>query len=164
MIDRKRTDELTVITKTYDLILWSSNHTGKFPRNHRFVLGERIERNLYDLLETLIQAKYTKQRQPLLEKANLMLEILRFQMRLAKDLQCLKVESYGFARTTLIHSISSLNGPAFLSPRRKPRPLTSCGATGPASLTTRPNEVATNLSSGNFTSIHSSFLVCTVAL
>jgi hypothetical protein len=43
-------------------------------RNHRFVLGERIERNLHDLLE-----------------------ILRLQMRLAKDLQCLKVESYGFA-------------------------------------------------------------------
>src|ERR1035441_9902017 len=97
MAYRKDYEELTVITKTYDLILWSCNHTGKFPRNHRFVLGERIERNLYDLLETLIQAKYTKQRQPLLEKANLMLEILRFQMRLAKDLQCLKVESYGFA-------------------------------------------------------------------
>jgi hypothetical protein len=44
------------------VILWSCNHTGKFPRNHPFVLGERIERNLYDLLETLIQAKYTKQR------------------------------------------------------------------------------------------------------
>lgn len=97
LADRKRTDELTVITKTYDLILWACNHTGIFPRNHRFVLGERIERNLYDLLKTLIQAKYTKQRQPLLEKANLMLEILRFQMRLAKDLQCLKVERYGFA-------------------------------------------------------------------
>lgn len=52
-------DELVVITKTYDLILWSCNHTSRFPRNHRFVLGERIERNLYDLLETLIQAKYT---------------------------------------------------------------------------------------------------------
>jgi 23S rRNA-intervening sequence protein len=97
MADLKRHDELTVITKTDDLILWSCHHTGKFPRNHRFVLGERIERNLYDLLETLIQAKYSRQRQPLLEKANLMLEILRFQMRLAKDLQCLKVESYGFA-------------------------------------------------------------------
>jgi hypothetical protein len=60
-------------------------------------LGERIERNLYDLLETLIRAKYTRQRQPLLEQANLTLEFLRFQMRLAKDLQCLKVESYGFA-------------------------------------------------------------------
>ena len=32
-----------------------------------------------------------------LEDANLTLEILRFQMRLAKDLQCLKVESYAFA-------------------------------------------------------------------
>ena len=50
-----------VITKTYDLILWSCNHTSRFPRNHRFVLGERIERNLYDLLEILIQAKYSKQ-------------------------------------------------------------------------------------------------------
>jgi hypothetical protein len=93
----KDVQELTVITRTYDLILWSCNHTSKFPRNHRFVLGERIERNLYTLLETLIRAKYTKQRQRLLEDANLTLEILRFQMRLAKDLQCLKVNSYGFA-------------------------------------------------------------------
>lgn len=89
--------ELIVITKTYDLILWSCNHTSKFPRNHRFVLGERIERNLYGLLETLIQAKYTRHRQRLLEQANLALEVLRFQIRLAKDLQCLKVSSYGFA-------------------------------------------------------------------
>jgi hypothetical protein len=67
----KQTEELMVITKTYDLILWSCNHTGRFPRNHRFVLGERIERNLYDLLETLIQAKYRRNRQSLLNDANL---------------------------------------------------------------------------------------------
>jgi hypothetical protein len=35
--------ELTVITKTYDLILWSCNHTSRFPRNHRFVLGEESD-------------------------------------------------------------------------------------------------------------------------
>jgi hypothetical protein len=93
----KKEQELAVITKTYDLILWSCSHTSKFPRNHRFVLGERIERNLYNLLETLIRAKYTKNRQRLLEEANLSLEILRFQMRLAKDVQCLKLNSYGFA-------------------------------------------------------------------
>ncbi len=73
--------ELTVITKAYDLILWSCNHTSKFPRNHRFVLGERIERNRYDVLELLIRAKYTKHRQELLEQANLVLEILRFPSR-----------------------------------------------------------------------------------
>ena len=42
-------EELSVITKTYDLtydlILWSCNHTSRFPRNHRFVLGEQVERN-----------------------------------------------------------------------------------------------------------------------
>jgi hypothetical protein len=85
--------ELVVITKTYDLILWFCHHTGKFPRHLRFVLGERRERTLYDLLETLRRAKYSKPGQELLEKANQKLEIRRFPMRLAKDLQCLKVES-----------------------------------------------------------------------
>jgi len=93
----KEHEELLIISKTYDLILWSCNHTGRFPRQHRFVLGERLERSLYDLLETLIQAKYSRERTPLLNDANLKLEILRFQIRLAKDLACLQVKSYAFA-------------------------------------------------------------------
>src|SRR5436190_1672726 len=80
MATRREHEELAVITKTYDLILWSCNHTGKFPRNHHFVLGERIQRNLYDLLEALIHAKYTKQRQVLLEKASLILEVERLDL------------------------------------------------------------------------------------
>jgi hypothetical protein len=36
--------ELVVITKAYDLVLWSCHHTSRFPRSRRFVLGERIER------------------------------------------------------------------------------------------------------------------------
>ena len=57
------------------------------------------------------------------------------------------------ARTTLIHSTSNLNGPAFLSPGKKPGALTSVGFTGPASSTGLPNEVASNLSSRILTSI-----------
>lgn len=57
MTHRKQAEERVVITKTYDLILWSCHHTGKFARNHRFVLGERIERKLYNLSETLIQTQ-----------------------------------------------------------------------------------------------------------
>src|ERR1039457_7114529 len=100
----KKDQELIVITKAYDRILWSCNHTSQFPRNHRFVLGERIERNLYGLRDTLIAAKYTKNRQRLLEDANLALEVLRFSMRLAKDLRCLKVESYAFAAKSIVLS------------------------------------------------------------
>ena len=43
------------------------------------MLGERIKRNPYDLLEILIPAKYTRHRQELKEKANLLFDILRFQ-------------------------------------------------------------------------------------
>jgi hypothetical protein len=104
-----REKELAVITKTYDLVKWSCQHTGKFPRSHRFVLGERIERRLYDLLETLIQARYTRERQMLLRQANLSLEVLRFQMRLAHDLHCLRTNSYGFAAQAL-QEIGSMVG------------------------------------------------------
>jgi hypothetical protein len=104
-----RQGELAVITKTFDLVLWSCQHTGRFPRNHRFVLGERIERRLYDLLETLVQAKYSRERQGLLQQANLSLEILRFQMRLAHELQCLRTNSYGFA-TRAINEIGAMVG------------------------------------------------------
>jgi hypothetical protein len=52
----KQQEEVVVLTKIYDLILWSCNHTSRLPCQHRFVLGERLERNLYDLLETLIRA------------------------------------------------------------------------------------------------------------
>jgi len=31
----KQAKELVVITKTYDLILWSCNHTSRFPRQRR---------------------------------------------------------------------------------------------------------------------------------
>lgn len=96
MANRKQ-EELVIIVKTYDLMKWCCEHTSKFPRNYRFVLGERIERNLYDILEWLIEAKYTKERLEILTKINLRLEILRFQFRIAKDLQCLRVNSYLFS-------------------------------------------------------------------
>jgi hypothetical protein len=47
----KQAHQLLVITKTCDLIRWSCHHTSRFPRNHRFALGERLERSHYDLLE-----------------------------------------------------------------------------------------------------------------
>jgi hypothetical protein len=57
MEDRKTSGELVVITKAYDLILWSCNHTGKFPRNHRFVLGERIEWDPYKLMGPILEGE-----------------------------------------------------------------------------------------------------------
>jgi hypothetical protein len=97
----KKSEELVVITKTYDLIVWTVNHTSRFPRNHRHVLGVRIEQHLYDVLELLTDAKFNRQRQEALDAANRKLEILRFLLRLAKDLKCLEVGSYGFGTKSM---------------------------------------------------------------
>jgi hypothetical protein len=102
-------DELLVIQKTYDLVRWSCEHIARFPRRQRFTLGERIEHRLYDLLELLIQARYTKQRGELLRQANLTLEVLRHQVRLAHDLRCLRTNSYEQAGRQL-HVIGVLVG------------------------------------------------------
>jgi len=59
--------------------------------------GNVSKQRLYELLETLITAKYSRERAALLKHANLTIEILRFQMRLAKDLQCLTTNSFGHA-------------------------------------------------------------------
>jgi hypothetical protein len=90
-------EELPIIRAFYDLTVWLIPKIAKFPRDHRFVLGERIERQLYGILENLIRAKYTRLRKAILEQVNLDLEILRFQLRLAKDLRCLPLKGLGQA-------------------------------------------------------------------
>ena len=89
--------EMDVISKFYDLVIWSCHHLTKFPRVHRFTLGDRLELRLYDVLEKLLRAKYSRDRLPILQDVNMELELLRFQLRIAKDLKCLSIESYGYA-------------------------------------------------------------------
>jgi hypothetical protein len=37
-------DELLVIDRTYEFVKWFLNHLAKFPRSHRYGLGQRIEK------------------------------------------------------------------------------------------------------------------------
>jgi 23S rRNA-intervening sequence protein len=89
--------ELPLIQKTYDLLLWLTNHIITFPRSHKFNLGDRMERHLYGVLENLLRAKFNQDRVAILQTINLDLEIFRFQLRLARDQKCLSLDSYGFA-------------------------------------------------------------------
>jgi len=81
------TEELTTVTKTYDLVRELTARVAKFPRDFRFLLGDRILVNVYQLLDLLIEAKYTKQKAGLLHRSNLCLEQMRFQVRLSTVFQ-----------------------------------------------------------------------------
>ena len=89
-------NELPIISQTYDLALWIVNHTAAFPRKFRFGIGARIETALYDLLESLLEARYARDKSQAIDRANLASERLRFLMRMAKDLACLTIRQYGY--------------------------------------------------------------------
>lgn len=82
------------VTKAYDIVLWLVNHVGKFPRSHRFILGDRIETKMLTVLELLIRATYSRDKKPYLEQANLELQVLRLLIRLGKDLGLTSVKQY----------------------------------------------------------------------
>lgn len=56
-----------------------------------------MENRLQAILALLLQAKYSKDKTSSLASANLELEVLRFQVRLAKDLKALPIKGHGFA-------------------------------------------------------------------
>ena len=90
------------VTKAYDLLLWLINHVGKFPRSHRFVLGERIETAMLNVLMLLVEAAYERDKVSLLRRANLELEKLRFLVRLGKDLGFTSLKQYEHASKELL--------------------------------------------------------------
>ena len=77
--------ELSVIQKTYDLIQWYMPILNRLPRDQKYALGDRIVAGLYDLLEGLILARYSKERVKRLIVLNGRLDVLRHQSRLLLD-------------------------------------------------------------------------------
>ena len=98
--------DLTIIQQSYDLIQWYVPILSRLPRTHKFTLGDRITNGLYDLLENLIQAKYTHKKLPILYDTNMKLEILRHQSRLLLDFQLVQAERYEHA-IRRIHTIGT---------------------------------------------------------
>ena len=78
---------LKAVPKLYDVISWLLGRVEKFPRSQKFTLGDRIVNVSLDILDTLIEATYTRKRLPLLQKANVQLEKLRFLIRLCSPVR-----------------------------------------------------------------------------
>lgn len=112
LLDRKfeMVQELKIISDFYDFMLWLIKHTEKFPKHHRYSLGLTMENRLQFVLGLLLRAKYAKEKTIILGDVNIELEILRFQLRLAKDLKVLPVKSHGYATQSLCSIGSQIGG------------------------------------------------------
>ena len=87
---------LVAIQKAYDLAREITERTRKLPRDLRFVLGDRMLSTAYDVLDLLLEARYTRRRQELLNRANVLLERLRYQVRLCMEERLLSLRQYEY--------------------------------------------------------------------
>jgi hypothetical protein len=101
-----------IYSRTYDLLLWLLPQATRFPRAHRFGLGERVVRLALDFQETLIAAGLQSGdgRLALLQQADTQLAQLRHFIRLCKDLKILSLGQYEHVAGMLVEIGRLLGG------------------------------------------------------
>ena len=115
-------DELQAIQRAYDLTMWTLDRIGSFSKTYRIPLGDRVQDTLYTTLDLLLEAKYTRGKEKLaaLNRANILLERLRFQGRIACDKKCLSQKQHGhFAQ--LVNDVGVKVGGWIKSVQPRPR-------------------------------------------
>ena len=85
-----------ILTHAYPVVQWIVERSARFPKAHRFTLGERLCLNALEVLELITEALYTRSKLTLLSKADRHLTRLRILLRLAMDTTCLSVRQHEF--------------------------------------------------------------------
>ena len=112
---KKSSEELVVIQKLYDYLVWVSPIINRLPRDKKYTIGDRLLNRLYDVLEDLIKAKYrSRKKLELLRQANVGLEIVRFYQRLILSDNLWDRKRYQFASKS-VNEIGILLGKWVLS-------------------------------------------------
>jgi hypothetical protein len=93
--------ELPIFIKWYDFVGWLLLTTEKFPKKARFSLAERLNILGLDMVEDLIEAKYSRDKARILQKSNLRLEKIRVLLRICSEQKYIAHESYKRAMYTL---------------------------------------------------------------
>lgn len=84
-----------ILTKLHDLLLYLIPQLNKFPRDQKFVLGDRIQTKLLEVQECCLRAYYGREKRAHLLEANLQLEVTRHLVRLAHGLRLFSNHTYG---------------------------------------------------------------------
>ena len=85
-----------VLVRWYDVAKWLLERVDSFPKNQRFIFGQRIAADALDILELLVEASYRRNKVKLLEDANRRLEVLRWLLRMATDRKVLTGKQYQY--------------------------------------------------------------------
>jgi len=87
MVERKLPE---VLVKWYDYTNWLLDRIDAFPKNQRFIFGQRMADLVLSILEILVEATYTREKAALLQEANRKMEVLRWLTRMIEASTWLK--------------------------------------------------------------------------
>jgi len=79
---RRLHEDLSVIQRTQDFIIWALDLSERMPKSLRFSQGNRLLATSYDLLYCLIDAKFKKDKQEELAKANFHVDCIRNHLQI----------------------------------------------------------------------------------
>ena len=94
--------ELPVFAKWFDFVKWLMPLTEKLPKKLRFSITNRINNLALDVVEDLVEARYSRNKAVSLRSANLRLEKLRILFRLCVEQQLMPHKTY-------LHAIKAIN-------------------------------------------------------
>ncbi len=89
--------DLPIFVKWMDFLKWLLATTEKFPKRARFTFSDRINNLALDMVEELVEARYTKHKISSLQRANLRLEKLRMLMRISYESKFLSHKAYEYS-------------------------------------------------------------------
>jgi hypothetical protein len=99
--EEEKTNEMLIFTKWVDFLEWLLPALDKFPKKVRFTFTQRIENLALDIVEDLVEARYTTNRKAILKRANLRLEKLRVLTRISQKMRYLSNESYRYGAKSI---------------------------------------------------------------
>ncbi len=94
-------DDLPVFVQWMAFLEWLLPITEKFPHKARFTFANRIDNLALDVVEDVVEARYRRDKRPILAWANLRLEKLRVLLRLCRKLGYLPHTRYEYAMRTI---------------------------------------------------------------
>ena len=94
-------EDLPIFVKWMEFLKWFLPVLEKFPKRTRFTITNRMENISLDILELLIEARYSKDKRTSLKKVNLYLEKIRILFRLSHETKLVSTKTYNHASKSI---------------------------------------------------------------
>ena len=88
--------DIPILKKTYDLYKTFHDYRKVVPKQDRFTVYERAEDTMLEVLESLLEAAHLdpSRKKEFLENASMRLNVLRFLVRMLKDVKSIDLKKY----------------------------------------------------------------------